>query len=454
MSLTATAVADYLARYAAAFQEEYRRLTAPPPDGGGYPPLQVSPYLGPGAVDVIVSPDGVASYCLQPEPAHQWWLAGGPALMVDYPGSRTPRWVLDTLKASDLAGKDIGIYRLVSQETLPDDVWSGILGPILEEAVSEAGTCEFRVTRTELHRIEVLQRLTFGAFGSILNLHLPGFETHFWKHHIVRRLGFVTADRAHRRFIDYLELSPHVEAVAWDERAIPTRVEGDLRRDFSWAFAAASSQAGGFITMGKGNSWVEPFFDRLSILDATLAEFADLLQSYPDADERMFHAFIEANPILLDVYAEPISKPRWFYPSGISPLGKAYVEPDFILKYPDASYRLVELERPAKDLATVRGEPRAGVNQAAFQIGEWRAYIANHYDLLKAEYPGISVRQSATIVIGRSSPASVGQGRTLQQYKELLASQYQTVDILTYDELLDRARQAYARITALAVGRP
>ena len=120
------------------------------------------------------------------------------------------------------------------------------------------------------------------------------------------------------------------------------------------------------------------------------------------------------------------------------------------MKYPDGSYRLVELERPNKELATVQGQPRAGVNQAAFQIAEWRAYIANHYDLLKAEYPGISVRQSATIVIGRSS--STGVGRSLQQYKELLASQYQTVDVLTYDELLERARHAYAGLTSLAIG--
>jgi hypothetical protein len=184
-----------------------------------------------------------------------------------------------------------------------------------------------------------------------------------------------------------------------------------------------------------------------------LGEFESLLHAQSGADERIFHSFIEKHPMLLDVYAEPISKPRWFYPPGTSPLGKSYVEPDFVLKYPDGSYRLVELERPNKELATAQGQPRAGVNQAAFQIGEWRTYIANHYDLLKAEYPGISVRQSATIVIGRSSSAGVGLGRSLQQYKELLASQYPTVDVLTYDELLDRARHAYAGLTSLAVHR-
>jgi Domain of unknown function (DUF4263) len=453
MSLTAAKIAAYLAKYAAAFQQEYRRLTASPPSGGGYPALHVSPYLGPGGLDVVVSPDGVAICRFESEPLYEW-VVGGAALLVNdlsrrpTPGAAHPR-------AKSLDDKNIRFYRVDSKVPLSSEIWSGSLGPFSEEEVSVAGPCEFRVRRTEMNCVEVLRRLTFGAFGCLLDLHLPGPEAPFWDPRIVERLGFVTVGGEHQRFVDYLELSPHVEAAAWDERAIATRVAADVRRDFGRAFSAANSESGGgSIAMGKGHQWVQPFFDRLSILETRLAEFANLLQTQPDADESVFHAFIQKHPILLDVYAEPIPKPRWPYPPGASPLGKGYVEPDFVLKYPDGSYRLVELERPAKNLATAKGEPRAGVNQAAFQIGEWRAYIANHYDLLKANYPGISVRPSATIVIGRSSVASVGQGRTLQQYKELLASQYQTIDILTYDELLERGRQAYTRLTSLAVGDP
>jgi hypothetical protein len=229
-------------------------------------------------------------------------------------------------------------------------------------------------------------------------------------------------------------------------------VQADVRRDFGWAFGAASGEGGGTISFGEAQAWTQPFYDRLAILGTTLLDFANLLETQSGADERVFHDFIQANPILLDVYAEPISKPRWYYPTGSSPLGKEYVEPDFVLKYPDGGYRLVELERPSKSLATAQGQPRAEVNQAAFQIAEWRAYIANHYDLLKEKYPGISIRQSATIVISRSTAASYGDSRDPRRYKELLASQYSGVDILTYDELLERAKQAYTRITSLGVG--
>jgi len=438
--LTSSAIAEYLANYAANFQEEYRRLTAFPPAGAGYPALQVSPYLGPGTLDVIVSPDGVAIYRLSPDDS---WLATGPGLVVDTESRRSAAGTV-----TGPTGKFTGLYLVVSKTPLSDEIWSGSLGPLVDEAASRADQCEFRVRLTDLTRIEVLQRLTFGAFGCILDLHLRGPETALWKPLIVRRLGFVTAGGKHRRFFEHLELSPHVDAAAWDRRAIPTRVQVDVRYAFGSAFALAGRNDG-TIDLNTG-AWVQPFFDRLSVLESLLGEFESLLHAQSEGDERIFHSFIEEHPILLDIYAQPISKPRWPYPPGTSPLGKSYVEPDFVLKYPDGSYRLVELERPNKELATVQGQPRAGVNQAAFQIAEWRAYIANHYDLLKAEYPGISDRQSATIVIGRSS--STGVGRSLQQYKELLASQYQTVDVLTYDELLERARHAYAGLTSLAIG--
>ena len=124
---------------------------------------------------------------------------------------------------------------------------------------------------------------------------------------------------------------------------------------------------------------------------------------------------------------------------------------DFVLKYSDGSYRLVELERPSKLLATRRGEPRAEVNQAAFQIAEWRAYIANHYHLIKQDFAGISTRQSAMIVISRSTAEAFGGDRDRRLYKEILSTQYPSIDIVTYDELLERARQAYGRIASLAI---
>jgi hypothetical protein len=452
MPLTAPAVAEYLRIYSAAYRREFLRLTAAPPKGAGYPLLAISPYMHAGSIECLVSPDGVAVFSSLPEPEYKWWIAGGPAIMVDYAQTKTPEWIVALLKAQGIYGKPIGIYRIVSKAELPAGVWHGRIEPIVAEAESTTEDTKFVVRQTNLPRLDVIERLTFGAVGRILNFRIPGPESPFWVPHIIRSMGFLNADRTNRRFFNYLELVHHADDAAWDPRAIPTRVQADVRRDFGWAFGAASGEGGGTISFGEAQAWTQPFYDRLAILGTTLLDFANLLETQSGADERVFHDFIQANPILLDVYAEPISKPRWYYPTGSSPLGKEYVEPDFVLKYPDGGYRLVELERPSKSLATAQGQPRAEVNQAAFQIAEWRAYIANHYDLLKEKYPGISIRQSATIVISRSTAASYGDSRDPRRYKELLASQYSGVDILTYDELLERAKQAYTRITSLGVG--
>jgi hypothetical protein len=109
--------------------------------------------------------------------------------------------------------------------------------------------------------------------------------------------------------------------------------------------------------------------DRLFRLADAINRFAALLAVGTDQHEAVFHAFLVEHPILLDVYGIVESKPRFVYPEGESPLGKQYVEPDFIVRYPGQRYRLIELERPAKQLATRDGHPRVGVTQAAFSLG-------------------------------------------------------------------------------------
>lgn len=455
MTLSASAAGEYLRDYSKQYREEYERLTAAPPEGAGYPALSISPYLQEARIECVLSPDGALIYSEGDPPDYRWWIAGGPAMMVDYEPTRTPKWVVDVLKHEGIYGKPIGIYRIVSQSPLSDDVWAGRIDSVEEDSSTSLEGAKIRVRRTKLPRREIIRRITFGAFAGVLDLKLPGPEAPFWQVSvIVRRMGFLTADRENRRFIGYLEILHHADDAAWDPRSISTRVQVDVRRDFGAAFSAATETERGASLSFGGRSWVQPFHDRLTVLGNTLEAFASLLQDKADAEEAVFHTFLQKNPILLDVYAEPVSKPRWQYPAGESPLGKTYVEPDFVLKYADSSYRLVELERPEKRLATAQGQPRAEVNQAAFQIAEWRAYIANHYDLLKSSYPGIAVRNTAMIVISQSSVESFGAGRDPRKYKELLSSQYPGIEIYTYDELLERARQAYTRLASLAIARP
>ncbi len=111
---------------------------------------------------------------------------------------------------------------------------------------------------------------------------------------------------------------------------------------------------------------------------------------------------------------------------------------------------LIEIERPSKSLATRHGESRSEVTQAAFQIAEWKTYIQKSYDLIRGDFPGIAVDRLTMIVISRATQQSVGRGRKISEYLELLKNQLSVEEILTYDDLLQRAAGAYARLAALA----
>jgi hypothetical protein len=449
MALTAAGVADYLSHYISEYRREYSCLVESPPRGGGYPSLEISPYLRSKTLSCWLASDGAVILDESKEPDYIWWIAGGPALMVDFPEGRTPPDVVSLLKEQGIFGKPIGIYRIVAKNGLPTELWEGRLGPVIEEADHHINETRIVVKRVEQTISETLQRLTFGAFGFILDIRLPAADSNFWVPHIIRRMGFITADRVRRRFVNYMEVLPHVDEGAWDVRSIFTRVQSDVRRDFAQTFGTADS--GGLLSFGESQNSIQPFFDRLTRLSHCIQQFASLLTESPNATESAFHDFLAANPILLDVYAEPISKPRFEYPEGESPLGKAYVEPDFILKYPDRTYRLVELERPNKSIATQQGQPRAEVTQAYFQIAEWRDYIAHHYDIVKERFPGIATLPAALVVVSRTPLESFGSGRDAARYKELLRNQFQNVDFLTYDDLLERAQQAYTRLASLGI---
>ncbi len=451
MPIDATGAAAYLKEYVASYRREYERFVASPPVGAGFPRYRISPYLYSGELQCHLARDGAAIADTSLEPPYDWAFAGGPALMVDYSTTRVPSEVVDRLKKNGLLGKDIGLYRIVAQEEMPDEVWHGSLPQPHDSAVITVNQAtHVRVAAYKLDWSELVKRLTFGAIGRILKVKLPTPDSDFWNPLIIRNLGFLTADRSHKRFFHYLELLPHVDAAAWEPRSIRARVHVDIQRDFAHA-AVPQLRGGGAMAFAKTEPYLPLFVDRLSALQRAIDDFQGLLDLHGEEDEKVFHEFLRANPILLDVYGEARSKPRFYYPKGESPLGKAYIEPDFVIQYPGNAYKLVELEKPSKKLATRKGQPTAETTQAAFQIAEWKTYIQKHYELIKNELPGISVNCTSMIVISRRSQRTSGTAK-IQQYMELVRNQFSAEEILLYDDLLARARQAYIRLSSAAIG--
>src|SRR5205823_4083661 len=133
--------------------------------------------------------------------------------------------------------------------------------------------------------------------------------------------------------------------------------------------------------------------EQLPLLADGIRALDSALKSDPGAPESVYQDLLTRYPLLLDVYGQVRPKPRFKYPASGGPTGKMHVEPDFIVVERLTSgptYRLIEIERPGKQLATQVGHARAALTQAAWQIGEWKAYIANHYALIQDEFPGIT----------------------------------------------------------------
>jgi len=443
----------YFAEYLAAYRREYETFVSSPPRGPGYPKVSVSPYLGDARFDVYLSTTGIIINQTGIEPDYKWYIAGGPALKVDYEPRATPAHVSEILKANDLAGKNIGIYRIVAKKTLPNKVWKGRIDGIIRSRSAENLAEGISVNFHELNitLAELVNILTFGAFGSILDIKLPQTTNDIGCPHIVRRIGIYPADLNNKRFFEYLEMHGQVDRCAWDRRAISLRVKSDLRRDFAQALSVAEERRGGSLSFGATNEWAESYTNRLVSLQKAISLLRENLIFKDTAPEEVFHRVLEDNPILLDVYGMCQSKPVLKYPAGhTSIIGKEFLVPDFIVVYPDKSYKLVEIERPSKSMATKEGQPRAELTQAIFQIAEWKHFIKTHYDVIRDKYPGIQSKCRSMIIMSRSTQRAFGGLRDQKAYAELLMEQYKVDEVLTYDDILERASFAYYQLTGLA----
>lgn len=452
MKIEAEEFGKYVRRYIQLYNEEYNKLTDAPPLGGGYPKMPISPYLKPQNLNCLILQDGVVIFDRSVEPEYDWYIAGGPAIKVDYEPSVTPQNILNLLKDSGLYGKPIGIYRVVSKTKLSDKVWKGKLETANSIThVKIAPEESIAINAYEIDLQEAVRRLTFGAFCSVLDIHLKSDKADFGEPHIIRNLGFFPADLNSRIFFNYLEIHPHVGKEAWDIRNIKLRVKSDVRRDLLLMLNENfKNNEGASLSFGEPNIQLERFNSVLIRISNAIREFQELLQLNSDSDEQVFHRFLENNAFLIDLYGNVESKPRLEYPENEkSPIGKSLLIPDFIVSYPDQSYKLIEIERPSKELATQVGHPRQDFNQAAFQIGEWKHYIKNHYSTIKTRYPGIVSKFKTSIIMSRSTQGRFEKQEHLRSYIEILRETTSVDEIITYDDLLEKTKVVYYKLLTL-----
>ncbi len=452
MRVAAETVAEFLFAYTKQYREAYLRAISEPPEGPGFPALPCSPFLAPAVFDVYVTDDGVVINLNSNEPNYQWYIAGGPAFKVDYEPTRTPPEVTKALLAQGAFGKNIGIYRIVAETPMMQSVWRGQILRIVQEVCLSDSAAEISLN---LHEVDgpladVVNAISFGAYGHILNIQLPQPTSQIGVPHLIKNFGIFTADLSGRRFFTHLEIHGQSDAASWDARTVSVRAQHDLRRDLAARLADPTSEGYATLSFGAGPQWTDTYFNRLELLSRAIAALRAALQDHGEEVVAVFHDVLQMHPLLLDVYGTCESKPQFVYPKGTtSPVGKSSLEPDFLITYPDKSYKLVEIERPSKQVATAQGQPRAEVTQTTFQCAEWIHFIRTHYQELSTRFPDIQAKCKTAVVMSRSNQLAFKGIEDIEAYKGLILQQFKIDEFFTFDDLYDRARTAYELLSGL-----
>jgi Domain of unknown function (DUF4263) len=156
------------------------------------------------------------------------------------------------------------------------------------------------------------------------------------------------------------------------------------------------------------------------------AKLLDEFQALLEGPEEPCHQFLKAHPDLLC----PTRDAYW------SKLQFGAHVSDFVFRESHNDYLLVEIEAPHRELFRRNGHPRHQLTHAIGQIDDWLGYIQDNKAKIERELGlvGISATPRTLVVIGRSASLTEENRRTLT------VMQSQRLSIMTYDDLIDRAR--------------
>lgn len=169
----------------------------------------------------------------------------------------------------------------------------------------------------------------------------------------------------------------------------------------------------------------------MSLNEEIIARFRALLEQ--GKTEQEVHEFLEEHPVLLDAGAvEAISKHK---------LGTEYVT-DFVLRQVNGDYILVEIEKSSDRLFTSKGRIHSQLTDALSQVRDFQRWVHDNLAYARTQLPGIT-RPRGMVVIGRSAELTDEHRRNLDEEN---FSRRGHVEILTYDDLLERAGAIYANL--------
>jgi hypothetical protein len=164
----------------------------------------------------------------------------------------------------------------------------------------------------------------------------------------------------------------------------------------------------------------------LVTLKLAIAQLEAALQS-ESRNERRIQECLTENPVLFGVdYVKIMPQHQ---------LGSDFVM-DYALEHVSGHVDLLEIEASTHTLFTQKGHPRQALVHAEQQAIDWLQWIEENSEYARSKLPSLK-RPTGHVIIGRSHTMNSGDRQRLQWRNAILKG---AVVIMTYDDLLDRAR--------------
>src|SRR5450755_2126992 len=425
MNLDLASLASYLKKYIGEYRRQYKIYCSPPPGGGGFPRLDISPYVYAEKLECFLLNNGVVIFSPSIVPK-AWYEQAAQNFSI-------PNNKLALMNIAN-APTDIRFSTALSAQTYAEDTGTTLALSRVDEDIEN-----------------FLIKYTLGFVGAI-DINLQFQKDLYYCPHIIRNIGINNVKLRKSKFIPYLEIHTHKEICAWREESIYVRVSTDIRRDFTDAATASiifKNNSTGSISFGTNVT--DQFLSGLRILHAKVDNLQKLLHENPDGVEALYQKELEQNPEIVDFYGKVTSQPQGFkYPVGVTgPDSKTSYIPDFIVEYPNFQWRLIEIEKPNKGIKTKEGHQRSEFTQAMHQIKQWKHLIRQYPEAVRNLYPGITEHCKYTLIIGRNTPSIYG--KDLASYKSMLIGNETDIDIFTYDEFIERMIKALTMLESIRI---
>jgi len=163
-----------------------------------------------------------------------------------------------------------------------------------------------------------------------------------------------------------------------------------------------------------------------------LKRFESLIKSNPVHEERL-QTFLTEHPILLNPFVSTLYTKQ--------ELGSDFIT-DYVIKQTNNQYVIVEIESSTDKLFNQNGSFSSHLTAALAQVRDFQAWISDNLSYAQKKLPSIK-HPEGLVVIGRRPSLNE------MQIKRLAEENYSRrgyIKIITYDDLLDTAKNVYKNI--------